>query len=334
MATSDQSPNSPALRVGILGAARIAPGALIEPARATGAFEVVRIAARDTDRAAAFASEHDIAHVSANYDELINADDIDVVYNPLPMSLHAQWTIAALQAGKHVLCEKPFASNADEAAAMVAASDDTGMVLGEAFHYWYHPMFQRVLSLVNDGVIGTVERLDADFAIRIAKPDLRWSWDTSGGSTMDLGCYPIHWVRSVMGSEPTVESAVCEQAPEQIDASLTAQLSFDGGATARVHSAMNCDDPVVRLEIVGSAGRIVATNPLSPQNGNTLTVETSGGVTTGMVHGGNTYEHMCRAFADHVSHAAPYPTKAADAVANMATIDACYIAAGLPRRGT
>lgn len=322
------------LRVGILGAARIAPKALVDPARATGAFEVVRVAARDESRAAEFAATNDIPHVSATYADLIDADDIDVVYNPLPMSLHAEWSIAALQAGKHVLCEKPFASNADEAQAMVDVASETGMILGEAFHYWYHPLFQRVLALVNDGVIGDVERLDADFAIRIAQPDLRWQWETSGGSTMDLGCYPLHWVRSVMASEPTVVAATCEEGPERIDASLTAELAFDGGATARVHSAMNCDEPLVQLEVIGTKGRIVAVNPLAPQNGNSLTVETERGTTTGMVHAGNTYEHMCRSFADHVRHGAPFPTLGADSIANMALIDACYLAAGLPRRGT
>jgi len=322
------------LRVGILGAARIAPKALVDPANKTGAFDVVRVAARDMGRAADFASSHEIPHVSETYADLIAADDIDVVYNPLPMSLHAEWTIAALQAGKHVLCEKPFASNADEAAAMVRAADDTGMILGEAFHYWYHPFFQRVLALVDGGIIGDVERLDAEFAIRIAKPDLRWQWETSGGSTMDLGCYPLHWVRSIMGTEPTVVSATCEEDPERIDASLTAELAFGSGATARVHSAMNCDDPSVRLEIVGTAGRIVAVNPLAPQNGNTLTIETARGTTSGMVHGGNTYEHMCRAFADHVMHGSPFPTSGTDSIANMALIDACYVAAGLPRRGS
>lgn len=322
------------LRCGVLGAARITPKALIEPARATQAMVVTRVAARDRDRATAFASAHGIADVSDDYRAVIEADDIDVVYNPLPMALHAEWTIAALEAGKHVLCEKPFASNASEAREMVAASERTGMVLGEAFHYWYHPLFQQVLRLVDSGAIGSVRHLNASFDISIGRPDIRWDYAMSGGSTMDLGCYPIHWVRSVVRSEPLVTKAVAVEDPAAIDAELVAQLSFPGNVTAQVRSSMiNTDTPDIRLDIEGTAGTIAVVNPLSPQTGNRLTVTNERGTTSGPVEAGDTYEHMVRAFADHVRVGTPFPTRGEDSVANMAVIDACYTAAGLPLRG-
>ncbi len=325
-------PTPTPIRFGILGAARIAPKALIDPARKLDGVEVTRIAARDRSRAEAFAATHGIPAVSDDYRQVIEADDVDVVYNPLPMSLHAQWTIAALRAGKHVLCEKPLASNATEAAEMVRVAEVESRILAEAFHYYYHPMFERILATVASGRIGVVERLDAVFDVPIAQPDLRWDYATSGGSLMDLGCYPVSWVRQVMGAEPEVISASAVEGPPRIDARLTAELRFPTGATATIGSAMD-RGPTITLDVIGTEGHVTAVNPLAPQNGNLLTITTPAGTTTGPVDAGNTYEHMVRAFADHVVHGAPYPTRGEDAIANMAVIDAIYDATGLGRRG-
>lgn len=321
------------LRFGILGAAKIAPAALIEPSRTIETVEITRIAARDRNRAEQFATEHGIANVSGSYDDVIAADDVDVIYNPLPMSHHAEWSIKAMRAGKDVLCEKPFASNATEAEEMVRVAAETGRVLGEAFHYLYHPMFQRILDAVRNGIIGEVVRMKGRFDIEISQPDLRWDYATSGGSTMDLGCYPIHWVRTVAGEEPKVLSATAEVGPPKIDAALGADLEFPSGATAHVHSAMNDPSGRILLEIEGTRGRIVADNPLAPQNGNNLTIENERGVSSGEVVAGTTYHHMLRAFVDHVRLGADYPTKGPDSINNMRAIDAIYEAAGLPRRG-
>src|SRR5688500_19017014 len=151
------------LRFGILGAAKIAPRALIEPARLGLEAEVVAIAARDEQRARAFAEQHSIARVLQDYAALVMEANVDVVYNPLPMNLHAHWSIRALRAGKHVLCEKPFAANASEAEQMVAAAEAGGLVLAEAFHYRYHPLFERVLSIVESGILGSLRRLEGIF---------------------------------------------------------------------------------------------------------------------------------------------------------------------------
>lgn len=322
------------LRFGILGAARIAPQALVLPSRPIDTVEITRVAARDRQRAESFAAEHGIAGVSDDYEALINADDVDVVYNPLPMSHHAEWSIRAMRAGKDVLCEKPFASNSAEAEEMVRVAAETGRVLGEAFHYAYHPMFQRILAEVASGRIGDLVRLEGYFDIDIPKPNLRWEYATSGGSTMDLGCYPIHWVRSVAGEEPTVTSASAEEDPEKIDAALGAELSFPSGATGYIHSAMNDSSNKILLTVEGTEGRIVADNPLAPQDGNMLTIETPSGTSSGTIEAGSTYHHMVRAFVDHVRLGSPFPTKGEDSINNMRVIDAAYEAAGLPRRGT
>ncbi|MBK5268880.1 MAG: Gfo/Idh/MocA family oxidoreductase [Acidimicrobiia bacterium] len=321
------------LRFGVLGAARITPAALIKPARNIDEIQITRIAARNRDRAEAFANEYGIPNVSGSYDDLLASTDIDIIYNPLPMSLHAEWTIAALRAGKHVLCEKPLAANAREAAEMVLVAAVEGRILGEAFHYRYHPYFQRVLDEVRSGRIGTVTHIDANFAVTVRQPDLRWDYATAGGSTMDLGCYPVSWVRQVMGEEPLVSSARAVVGPPNIDAELEADLVFPSGATARVFSSMQSDERKINMTIIGTEGSIVADNPLAPQNGNLLTITTAGGVASESINTGVSYEYMLRAFVDHIQHGGPYPTQGADSIANMATIDAMYDAAGLPHRG-
>lgn len=322
------------LRFGVLGAARIAPNALLNPVRKVDSATVTKIAARDISRAQAYAAEHGIDGVCASYDELIESDDVDVVYNPLPISLHHEWTIKALRAGKDVLCEKPFASNAEQAAEMVAVAKEEGRVLGEAFHHRHHPMFQRIVDIIGAGVIGEVTRAEGYFNISIAQPDIRWDYATSGGSLMDLGCYSTIWVRHAVGEEPTVTEAAATVGPADIDGDIWAEFAFPGGATGRIESSMIHEgEGDIRLEVIGSKGSITAINPLAPQNPNLLTVRTEGGETSGEVIAGTTYEHMVRAFCDHVVHDAPYLTKGDDSINNMAAIDSIYLAAGLPKRG-
>src|SRR3954471_11475035 len=144
------------LRFGVLGAAKIAPGALVQPAKLGPEATVDVVAARDPERARRYAAEQGIPRVARDYAEVIADPEIDVIYNPLPMNLHEYWTIEALRAGKHVLCEKPFAANAAEAERMVEVAAQTGRLLVEAFHYRYHPLFERVLQIVQSGELGPI----------------------------------------------------------------------------------------------------------------------------------------------------------------------------------
>ncbi len=146
------------LRIGTLGASRIAPAALINPARTNSRAEVVAVAARDRARAEQYASKHGIPHVYDTYEELIADPTIDAIYNPLPNSLHAEWTIRSLEAGKHVLCEKPLASNAGEAREMAQTADAENRYLMEAFHWRYHKMARRIIDVVRSGEIGAVKQ--------------------------------------------------------------------------------------------------------------------------------------------------------------------------------
>jgi len=185
-----------AVRIGVLGAAKIAPHAVIEPARNTTEAQVVAVAARDRSRADAYAAKHDIPKVHGSYADLISDPEIDAIYNPLPNGLHAQWTIAALEAGKHVLCEKPFTANTHEAEDVAAVAERTGLVVMEAFHYRYHPLAHRMREIVESGELGPIRRVETALCFPLPKfSDIRYQYDLAGGATMDVGTYTVHMAR-------------------------------------------------------------------------------------------------------------------------------------------
>ena len=324
------------MRIGLLGASRIAPGAVIGPAGSVHGAVVQAVAASDEARARDYAADHDIAHVAADYAALIARDDIDLVYNALPPSGHARWSIAALEAGKHVLCEKPIALNAEEARSMVAAAERTGRRLIEAFHYRYHPLFDLVMETVAGGTLGPLRRIDASFTVPIDdRPgELRRTLALGGGALMDLGCYPLHWCRTVAGTEPRVIQAQAHTATAQVDETMTAELDFDGvRATVHCSMALDCERGAA-LVIEGADGRLTVTNPLAPHIGHRYLLETDGRERTGQVDGETTYVHQLRAVLAALADGIPLPTEGADTVANMVAIDAVYRAAGLKPRGS
>jgi predicted dehydrogenase len=162
---------------------------------------VAAVAARDESRAEAFALRHGIPAAYGSYDDLLADPDIDAVYNPLPNSLHGPWTLRAIEAGKHVLCEKPFASNAEQAAQVAKAASASGLVVMEAMHYRYHPLVQRLRDLVTGGELGPVRRIQCWTNFIIEDPaDIRYDYDLAGGALMDGGCYAIDCLR-LLGEE-------------------------------------------------------------------------------------------------------------------------------------
>ncbi len=321
------------MRIGALGAARITPPALLEAAATLPEVEVVAVAARDRGRAAELAAAHGIETVHGSYAELVADDGLDAVYIALPPSEHARWSIAALEAGRHVLVEKPFACNADEARAMVAAAGRARRVLVEAFHWRYHPLAARMLELVPE--LGTLRHGEAVFRTAIPEGDIRHARELGGGATMDLGCYPVHWLRTLVGAEPVVTGATATVGAPGIDVSCTADLRFPSGATGRVTSAMDgpAGPPEWWLRLEGDRGTLRAVNPCVSHLGNRLVVELADGRRVDEeVTGRTTYSYQLEAFVAAVA-GAPAPTGGADAVANMVVIDAIYEAAGLGRRG-
>jgi predicted dehydrogenase len=320
------------LRLGILGAARIAPMALIAPARRVASATVVAVAARDAGRARAFAARHGIPRVHASYEALLADPEIEAVYNPLPNSLHAEWAVRALEAGKHVLCEKPFAANAGEAETMAAAAERAGRVLMEAFHYRYHRLFARIREVLRAGELGGVRHLEASFCIPLPRrDDIRWRADLAGGALMDTGCYTVHLLRHLAEAEPEVVSARAVWTRGGVDRWLTAELRFPGGRTARLTCALFSATLLrISARVVGDAGSLRVMNWVAPQFFHRLRIGTAAGTRVERVRGAASYDEQLRAFVGAVRDGAPFPTAPPDAIGNMRAIDAIYRAAGRP----
>ncbi|MDH3213454.1 MAG: Gfo/Idh/MocA family oxidoreductase [Myxococcales bacterium] len=324
------------LRIGILGAARIAPMALIRPARQVPEAEVAAVAARDEARARSFASKQRIPRVHRDYAALIDDPDLDAVYNPLPNGLHCEWTIRALEAGKHVLCEKPIAANAEEAERMAEASEKAGRVLVEAFHWRYHPLAARMKQIIDGGDLGRLRHLEASLCFPLVIPgDIRYRYDLAGGATMDAGCYTISMVRHLSGVEPEVVGAEARLSSPQVDRWMRAELRLPDGRTGRITCSL-FSSTLLQLTVRahGDSGELRVFNPIAPHIYHRLSVRTPAGVARERVAGDSTYTHQLRAFVAAVRSGAPMVTDARDAVANMRVIDAVYDKAGLKRRGT
>jgi len=321
------------LRIGILGAARIAPPALIKPAASVPGVRIAAVAARDQGRAAAFAARHGIERTYDGYADLITAPDVDAVYVPLPNGRHAEWTLAAIAAGKHVLCEKPLTANAAEAERVAAATAAAGVVVMEAFHYRYHPLTARVLELVPS--LGRLTRIEARLCFPLPRfGDIRYNFALAGGAMMDAGCYAVHALRTFTGEEPEVTAARATLRSPQVDRAMVADYRFAGGATGRtVASLWSRRLLALSVRIAGERGTLKVFNFVAPQVYHRLTVTIDGTTRHERVAGQTTYEYQLRAFAAAVSGADTNLTPPADSVRTMAVIDAVYRAAGLTPRG-
>lgn len=324
---------SPTLRIGLLGAARITPKAVCRPAHIVGRCSLRGLAARDRARARQFAGAHGVEEVFDSYESLIASDEIDLIYNPLPINLHAEWTIRALKAGKHVLCEKPFAMNADEARAMLAAAEKSGKRVIEAFHYRYHPAFQQCLDWIAEGRIGDIQTVDTEFsvAIRDSDDEIRQLPETGGGAMMDLGCYPLNWVLNLAGSdvEPVDAEAVLNR--RGVDERLTATLDA-GGARITITTSMAGGQPFeAHLDIHGSKGHIRFNNPLAPHTGGSLRLLDADNrlEEDAPISPISTYTWQLAAIVEALETGTPLPTEGDIILRQQKAIDAIYERAGL-----
>jgi predicted dehydrogenase len=365
--TSSREMSAHRVRIGILGTARIAGRALIEPARAVPSVSVAGVAARDADRAAEYAEANGIPIVFGSYDELLASPEVDAVYVPLPNALHAPWTLRALAAGKHVLCEKPFASNSREAVWVADAAERFGLVVMEAMHYRYHPLVQRLASLVSDGAIGTPGHAQAWTSWAIPNPgDIRYDYALGGGALMDGGCYAIDALRMVASAAgakvgevagevaegpddkrrevvPTVSGALADPLPEGlVDRSMAARLAFSNGMTGWFESTFTRDGEFrAELHVIGSEGHLWMQNFINAhegrlvvrRNGSVVSDESAADLRRYDEAGDTTFAWQLRAFAAAVLDGTPFPTTADSAVTTMRLIDDAYTAAGMPVRG-
>lgn len=320
------------LGIGILGAARITEKALIDPAKVIPQCYLKAIAARDRSRAEAYATRHGVQHAYETYQEVVAADAVDLVYNPLPINLHADWTTKALQAGKHVLCEKPFAMNLDEATRMCAAAEASGKRLIEAFHYRYHPAFQTCLDWLAADEIGALREIRATFNVEIKDDgkEIRHRVETGGGAMMDLGCYPLHWALTVMDATPHQITASAELTPSGVDETMTAHLEFASGVTAYLETSLRPGAAFqAGLRLIGSKGEIEFFNPLAPHHalvpGRLRTLAGREASISPI----STYTWQLAAVLRAIESGASLPTEADMILRQQAALDGVYEAAGL-----
>jgi predicted dehydrogenase len=322
------------MRIGILGAAGIAPAAIIRPVRRRdGDVTIAAVASRDEERAARYAAEHEIPAWYGDYQQLIDDPSIDLIYNALPPSRHADLSIAALQAGKDVLCEKPFAMNAAHARAMNEAATSSGRRIIEAFHDRYHPLQAAILEILASGRLGQLTTMTANFSATIpfADDSLRHVPELGGGALMDLGCYAVHWLRTFAGQEPSVTAAEAELGPLGADETIRADLEFPSGVRGRVQTSM-AEGPLRQsFRAVGERGVLEVTGVVFPSGGHSIREVIDGLSSTRTVAGLETYDHQLAAVHEGLRSGARLPTEDEDPVANMALIDAIYASAGVAR---
>lgn len=318
------------LRIGVLGASRIADLAIVGPARQLG-HRLVAVAARDRGRAELSAEKHGVERVLDCYADVIADPEVNAIYNPLANSLHARWNLAAIEAGKPVLTEKPFARNRREAQRVAAAAQAAGVTVMEGFHYLFHPVTRRAYELTGDGTIGEMHNVE----VRMAMPapdasDPRWSFEMAGGALMDLGCYGLHIMRTL--GHPSIIRAHAKEHTPGIDEWCDVELGFPGGATGLSANAMTAPDFSFTLRIVGTKGDVLVHNFIKPNEDDRLTIRTKAG--TRVEHHGTrtSYSYQLEAFAAHVLHGTPLPIDTADSMENMAYVDAAYRAAGMTPR--
>ena len=323
------------LNIGILGAARIAPAAIIEPARRSKDARILAVASK-SGKAKDYAATHGIPKTYDSYEALFADPEIDLVYNALAGNQHGPQSIAAVKAGKHVLCEKPFSMNVAEARDMVAAAKAADRRLVEAFHYRHHPVFLHALEAKRQGRFGAIKSLRANFSVEISnRPgELRHIWAMGGGALMDLGCYPLHEVRAIMGEKPEVVSASATKTKSGVDESVTASLKFPSGVSAEISTNMakgeiyNAD-----LVIEGEKGRMFLRNPVLPHRGHSVVEEFAGEPKREFtLAAGTTYDYQLAAIVEAIARGTPLPTENDDAIENMEIIDAIYAKAGFPAR--
>jgi predicted dehydrogenase len=326
------------LRLGLLGAARITEQAVVIPSPLVG-VRLVAIGASDPRRAHAFASRHGVDRVVRSYDELVADQEVEAVYNALPNAMHAPWNSAAIAARKHVLSEKPFASNAEEAKDVRDAGTKAGVVVTEGFHYLYHPVTKRVHELIASGELGEVQRVEVVMVnTPVPLDDPRWSFHLAGGALMDLGCYSLHANRMVspwVGGEPEVVAVRGAEHPDRpgVDMWVDVDLRFPSGAVGSARCNMAGRATELTYRITGSGGEAFVPNFILPNVDDRVVVTTPRGTRVEHLGTRSSYSYQLEAFVAAVRIGTPMPTNADDAVTNMQMIDTCYRALGMePRR--
>jgi predicted dehydrogenase len=325
------TPSQKKVRWGVLGVARIATEKVIPAMQRGRLSEVVAIASRDEARARTAANALGLATAHGSYEALIADPEIDAIYNPLPNHMHVPWTIRALEAGKHVLCEKPIGLTVAEAIELVAVRDRTGRKVQEAFMVRTHPQWLRVQSLVREGRIGELRSMMGYFSyFNRDASNIRNVREFGGGAVMDIGCYLIHTARMIFGSEPRRVVSLVDRDPSmQVDRLASIMLDFENGQAIGTCSTQAA--PYQRVHVVGTTGRIEIEIPFNAppdrpcrifvDDGRTLSGEDRETIEMPIV---DQYTVQGDLFSAAVLENGPVAYPLEDSVANMRAIDAVF----------
>ncbi|MDZ7706844.1 MAG: Gfo/Idh/MocA family oxidoreductase [Trueperaceae bacterium] len=314
------------VRWGILSTAKIGVEKVVPSMQKASNLEVVAIASRDGERARQAADRLHLPQALDSYEALLASPDVEAIYNPLPNQLHVPWTIRALEAGKHVLCEKPIALTADEAQQLADAADaHPELKVMEAFMYRFHPQWRTARRWVEEGEVGELRTVHSHFAYRNLDPDnIRNRPETGGGGLMDIGSYDVSLSRFLFGREPERVVAAIENDPDfGVDRLVSAMMDFGGGATATFTCATQLE-PYQRAHAFGTQGRIEIEIPFNAPTTGTTRILRQRGLETREVafRDADQYTLQGEAFSRAVLEDTPVPTPLSDAVANMRVLDA------------
>lgn len=307
------------LRWGLLSTARI-NRVIIPPLHASARNELVAVASRDGAKAKKYAQGRNIPRSYDSYEALLADPAIDVIYNPLPNGLHAEWTIKALLAGKHVLCEKPFTVNVAEADAVIQAARQSGKIVAEAFMYRHHPQTHKVKEIVASGALGTLRLMRGVFTFNLERsPDVRLDPALSGGSLWDVGCYPISYARTIAGSEPEEVFGWQMTGPTGVDLLFSGQMRFPGNVYAQFDCGF-CAPYRAQVEIVGSQATLTVPEPFKPGLENVIYLTRGDDTEQIVIEGQELYMGEVEDMADAILLGKPPHISLADSRGNVAAI--------------
>ncbi len=316
------------LRWGFLSTARI-NGALIEPLKASKRNQLVAVASRSLEKAQDYARMKKIRKYYGSYEELLADPEIDVIYNSLPNHLHAEWTIKALEAGKHVLVEKPFALSTSEVDAVSAAVEKSQKVATEGFMYRTHAQTDRVRQIIDEGKLGRIRLIHGSFTFTLEDPDaFHWRPEMGGGGLWDVGCYPLSYMRMILGVEPQEVFGAQVIGPTGVDELFIAQLRFPG----EVHAQFDCSMRIPHhayMEVVGEDGTLLIPNPFNPGVQEKVYLIKNGKTEVITVKGKNTYTGEVEDLAEAILLGRPTRVSLADSRGNVAAIQALFESANI-----
>jgi Predicted dehydrogenases and related proteins len=311
------------LRWGILSTARI-NDALLNPLRVSRRNQLVAVSSRTQDKAEAYARKIKIKRAYGSYPALLADPEIDVIYNPLPNHLHAEWTIKAVQAGKHVLCEKPLALTIQEVDAISGASEKYGKVVAEAFMYRTHAQSLKVKEIVESGKLGKVKLIHGSFTFVMTNPDdYRWNPEMGGGGLWDIGCYPLSFMRMVLSTEPLEVYGRELKGPSGVDEVFAAQMRFPNDIFAHFDCSIKVPFHVF-MEIIGDEGTLIIPKPFNPGAREKLFLIKGNKTETIALKGTDPYVSEVEDMSDAILLGRPTRVSLADSRGNVAVIQALF----------